>query len=152
MRANAPKMFWTNILPATGPNLSCRMRPHVVSKRWSLTLSGPGGGGGAQRPGWPTQSCQSETSYTMMRQTLWILVFIPKKHSDQILAKLINRGEGVAAALSHRDDTRKFWWWKNFALLENCWNWHGGEQLWLEKNDSGHKSDIFEVKPVFRGK
>ena len=37
-----------------------------VLLKCSLTLSGPGGGGGLKGPGGQTHSCQSETSYLMM--------------------------------------------------------------------------------------
>ena len=51
---------------------------------------------GLRGPGDQTHSCQSETSHSMMPK-ICDLVFIFKTCSDQILAKLINRG--VAAAL-----------------------------------------------------
>ena len=51
-----------------------------------------GGGGGAQRPGWPNSQLPIRNFLT-----LWLLAFILKTCSDQILAKLIN--QGVAAAL-----------------------------------------------------
>ena len=46
--------------------------------------------------------------------------------------------------------SQKFWKWKIFPLLENCWNWHGG-QFWVEKNDSRHKDPFFKSETRFLG-
>ena len=66
--------------------------------------------------------------------------FIFKTCSDQILAKLVN--QRLLLLFSHRD-IPKILKVKNFPLLENCWNWHGG-QFWVRKNDSGHKNSFFQ--------
>ena len=103
-------------------------------KSYALSLSGPGGGGGAQRPGLTTAN---QKPLTLWCPTLWLLVFIFKTCSDQILAKLVNQGLIVI------EMSQKFTKWKKFPLLRNCWNWHGESQFWVEKNDSEHKNSFF---------
>ena len=46
------------------------------------------------RPGWPNSQLPFRNLLLYDAQTLWLLVFIFKTYSDQILAKLINRGGG----------------------------------------------------------
>ena len=78
-----------------------------------LTLSGPGG---AQRPGWPNSQMTIRNLLLYDAETRWILVFILKAHSDQILAKLIN--QGVAAALSSSRRPKNFENEKIFLCLK----------------------------------
>ena len=98
---------------------------------WSLNPIRPGGGGGAQRPGWPNSELTIRNLLLYDAETWWLLVFILKAHSDQILAKLINQGGCCCSFVI--ETSQKFWKWKNFPLLENCWNWHGGSILGREE-------------------
>ena len=121
-----------------------------VDLGWGSTRRlGVGGGGWAQRPGWPNLQLPFRNLLFYDAQTLWILV---KTYSDQILAKLINQEGGGWCCCSFLIETsQKFWKWKNFLLLENFWNWHGS-QFWVEKNDSGHKNLSFlRLKPLSMG-
>ena len=102
-----------------------------------LTLSGPGG---AQRPGWPNSQLPIRNLLSNDAQTWWLLVFILETPFGHILAKLVNQGGCCCSFLI--ETSQKFWKWKIFPMLENCWNWHGG-QFWVEKNDSGHKNSFF---------
>ena len=65
-----------------------------------------------------------------------------------MLAKLIN--QGVTAALSSSRRPNNFENENIFLCLEIAETDMRG-QFWVRKNDSGHKSHIFKVKPVFRG-
>ena len=94
-----------------------------------------------------THSFQSETSYPMM-PNLVTLVFILKTRSDQILAKLINQGVAAALLSSKHSKNLKM---KNFPLLENCWNWHGGSILGWEERFWTQKTHSFKVKTRFPG-
>ena len=92
-------------------------------------------------------------------------IFIIKGHFDQILTKSINQWGGELLLLFSHQDVTKILKMKKFPLLENCWNWHGG-QFWAKKNDSGHKNSFFKRRarflvvnsrfwwlvPLFRGK
>ena len=114
-----------------------------------LTLSGREEGGN-QRPGWPNSQLTIKNLLLYDAETRWLLIFILKAHSDQILAKLINQWGCCCSFVI--ETSQKFLKWKNFPLLENCWNWHGG-QFWVEKNDSGHKNLLFlKLKPFSGGK
>ena len=104
--------------------------------------------GGAQRPGWPNSQLPIRNLLSYDAQTWWLLVFILETPFGHILAKLVNQGGCCCSFLI--ETSQKFWKWKIFPMLENCWNWHGGE-FFVEKNDSGHKNSFFKVKPVFRG-
>ena len=106
--------------------------------------------GGAQRPGGPNSQLTIRNLLLYDAETWWLLVFILKAHSDQILAKLINQGGCCCSFVI--ETSQKFWKWKKFPLLENCWNWHGG-QFWVEKNDSAHKNSFFfKLNPFSGGK
>ena len=94
-----------------------------------LTLSGPGGG--AQRPGWPNSQLPIRNLLSYDAQTWWLLVFILKTPFGHILAKLVHQGGCCCSFLI--ETSQKFWKWKIFPMLENCWNWHGGSILGREE-------------------
>ena len=93
-----------------------------------LTLSGPGG---AQRPGWPNSQLPIRNLLSYDAQTWWLLVFILETPFGHILAKLVNQGGCCCSFLI--ETSQKFWKWKIFPMLENCWNWHGGSILGREE-------------------
>ena len=119
-----------------------------------LTLSGLAGGGkgggGAQRPGWPSSQLPIRNLLLYDSQTWWILVFILKTCSDQILAKMVN--QEVAAALFSLRHAKNVENEKKFPLLENCWNWHGGSILVREKRFWTLKLIYLKLNPFSRGK
>ena len=98
--------------------------------------------GGAQILGWPNSQLWFRNLLFYDAHTLWLLVFIFKTSSGQILAKLISGGGGGGGLLllfSHQLRRRKnFENENNFSLLENYWNWHGGsifgqeERFWTQ--------------------
>ena len=96
--------------------------------------------GGAQRPGWQNSQLPIRNLLSYDAQTWWLLVFILETPFSHISAKLVNQGGCCCSFLI--ETSQKFWKWKIFPMLENCWNWHGG-QFWVEKNDSGHKNSFF---------
>ena len=85
--------------------------------------------GGAQRPGWPNSQLPIRLSNDA--QTWWLLVFILETPFGHILAKLVNQGGCCCSFLI--ETSQKFWKWKTFPMLENCWNWHGGSILGREE-------------------
>ena len=93
-----------------------------------LTLSGPGG---AQRPGWPNSQLPIRHLLSYDAQTWWLLVFILETPFGHISAKLVNQGGCCCSFLI--ETSQKFWKWKIFPMLENCWNWHGGSILGREE-------------------
>ena len=114
----------------------------------ALTLSGPGrGGGGAQRTRWPNSQLPIRNLLLYDAQTWWLLVFILKTRSDQILAKLINGGGGggggwgLLLLFSHRD-VPKILKMKKFSsawkLLKLTW-----------RVNFGSKRTILDIKNSF---
>ena len=93
-----------------------------------LTLSGPGG---VQRPGWSNSQLPIRNLLSYDAQTWWLLVFILETPFGHILAKLVNQRGCCWSFLI--ETSQKFWKWKIFPMLENCWNWHGGSILGREK-------------------
>ena len=89
-------------------------------------------------------SWQSETSYP-----LWLLVFILKICSDQILAKFMDQG-GCCCSFLIETSRKNLQDEKNFLCLEIAEIDMGG-QFWAEKNDSGHKNPFFEKLSCFPG-
>ena len=76
----------------------------------------PGGGGGAHRPWWPNSELPVKNLLPYDAQTLWLLVFIFKTCSDQILAKLVNKGGCCCSFLI--ETSQNFWKWKIFLCLK----------------------------------
>ena len=114
-----------------------------------LILSGPGGGG-AQRPRWPNSQLTIRNLLLYDAETWWLLVFILKAHSDQILAKLINQG-GCCCSFVIKT-SQNFENEKIFLCLKIVEIDMGG-QFWVEKNDSGHKNSFFlKLNPFSGGK
>ena len=93
-----------------------------------LTLSGLGG---AQRPGWPNSQLPIRNLLSYDAQTWWLLVFVLETPFGRISAKLVNQGGCCCFFLI--ETSQKFWKWKIFPMLENCWNWHGGSILGREE-------------------
>ena len=87
--------------------------------------------GGAQRPGWPNSQLPIRNLLSYDAQTWWLLVFILETPFAHILAKLVNQGGCCCSFLI--ETSQKFWKWKIFPMLENCWNWHGGSILGREE-------------------
>ena len=154
-----PKIFkhFQSYLTPSGPGggSEARMTKLPAANQKHLTLWSPnlgtfsfypkpyqarGGGGGAQRPGWPNSQLTIRNLLFYDAKTWWLLVFILKAHSDQILAKFIN--QGVAAALSSSRRPQNFENEKTFLCLKIV-EIDMGDQFWVEKNDSGHKSSFF---------
>ena len=98
--------------------------------------------------GWPNSHLPIRNLLSYDAQTWWLLVFILKARSDQILAKLINQGGYCCSFLIEM--SQKIRKWKNFPLLENFWNWHEGLILGREERFC-IKTHFLKVKPVFRG-
>ena len=98
--------------------------------------------------GWPNSQLPIRNLLSYDAQTWWLLVFILKARSDQILAKLINQGGYSCSFLIEM--SQKIRKWKNFPLLENFWNWHEGLILVREERFC-IKTHFLKVKPVFRG-
>ena len=71
---------------------------------------------GAERPGWANSQLPLRNILSYDAQTWWLLVFILKTGSDQVLAKLIN--QGVAAALLSSRYPKNFEIEKNFLCLK----------------------------------
>ena len=156
------------------PNCSwCEFSPHLVvltlfGNFWHkesllnlpilLPLSGLGGGG---------LRCPMTRLKSVIQKLpiLWcpnvVTMFILKTCSDQILAKLINLG---GCCCSSHQEVPKIYKMKNFSLLGNCWNWHGGGGsrrpiLDIKTNSflklthfPGVNSQIWWLVPFFRGK
>ena len=95
------------------------------------------GGEGTQGPGWPNSQLPFKNLLLYDAQSLWLLVFTIKTCSDEILAKLVNHGSCCCFFLI--ETFQKFWEWKNFRLLENCW---GVNFEWKRTN--------LEIKAFFR--
>ena len=113
----------------------------IITTRWKSSPHQPyqaRGGGRLRGPDDQTQLLiRNLLSYDA--QTWWLLVFILKTHSDQILAKLIN--QGVAAALLKSKHPKNV----ENEKLSSAW------QL-LKLNDSGHKKLILlKLKIRFPG-
>ena len=89
------------------------------------------GGGGAQRPGWPNSQLPIRNLLSYDAQTWWLLVFILETPFGHISAKLVNQGGCCCSFLI--ETSQKFWKWKIFPMLENCWNWLGGSILGREE-------------------
>ena len=104
--------------------------------------------GPAQRPGWPNSQLTIRNLLLYDAETWWLLVFVLKAHSDQILAKLINQG-GCCCSFAI-ETSQKFWKWKNFLCLKIV-EIDMGSQFWVEKNDSGHKNSLFLKLNPFPG-
>ena len=124
-------------VPLLNFDYECFLTRYSITSMWRslLTLSGP-----AQRPGWPNSQLTIRNLLLYDAETWWLLVFILKAHSDQILAKLINQG-GCCCSFAI-ETSQKFWKWKNFLCLKIV-EIDMGSQFWVEKNDSGHKNSFF---------
>ena len=104
----------------------------VSGQYWkSFNLIRPGGGGGAQRPRWSNSQLPIRNLLSYDAQTWWLLVFILETPFGHILAKLVNQGGCCWSFLI--ETSQKFWKWKIFPMLENCWKWHGGSILGREE-------------------
>ena len=90
--------------------------------------------GGGQRPGWPNSHLPIRNHLFYDSQTWWLLVFIFKTRSYQILAKFINQGGGVVAALFSLRHLENFENEKIFLCLKIAEiNMGGGSILGREK-------------------
>ena len=128
------KLQWKNF---KGKTVFIFNRSHYPEKASALTLSGPGG---AQRPGWPNSQLPIRNLLSYNAQTWWLLVFILETPFGHILAKLVNQGGCCCSFLIKT--SQKFWKWKIFPMLENCWNWHGGVNF-------GSRRTILDIKTHF---
>ena len=105
---------------------------------------------GPQRPGWPNSQLPFRNLLPYDAQTLWLLAFAIKTCSIQTLAKLVSQGGCCCSFLIKM--SRKFWKWKNFPLLENCWNWHGESILGRKERISTWKLIFLKLNPFAGGK
>ena len=102
----------------------------------SLTLSGLGERGGLRGSDDQIHCCHSKPL------TLWFPSFVTSSFYlwDIFWPNFskIDQSGRLLLFFSYRD-IWTFWKWKNFCLLENCWNWHGGsilgreERFWARK-------------------
>ena len=113
---------------------------HAFLHFYSLTLSGPGGSEAQMTKLTATNQPIRNLSF-YNAQTWWLIIFILKTGSDQILAKLIN--QGVATALFSSKRTQNFKYEKIFLCLKIVKIDKGG-QYWVGENDSGHKNKFFK--------
>ena len=135
----------THSSKTSGQNGTCKSGNHYCFEWQRFNPIRPGG---AQRPGWPNSQLTIRILLLYDAETWWLLVFILKAHSDQILAKLINQGGCCCSFII--ETSQNFENEKIFLCLKIVEIDMGG-QFWVEKNDSGHKGSFFKVKPVFRG-
>ena len=99
------------------------------------------GGGGAQRPRWRSSQLPFINLLFYDAQILWLLVFILKTCSDQILAKLIYQ-EVATPLFSWRQPN-------NFEkLLKLTWGINFGSRRTI----LDIKTLFYKVKPIFRWK
>ena len=103
--------------------------------------------GGAQRLWWSNSQLLISNLLLYDVQTLWLLVFIVKTCSDQILAKSIDQGVTAALFSSRRPKIYKM---KKFPstwkLLKLTWGVNFGSRKTILDIKT-----FFKVKPVFRG-
>ena len=112
-----------------------------------IRLNPIGPGGGLRAPDNQIHSCRSETSKSIMPK-LCDLVFIFKTCSDQILAKLINRRGGVAAALLSSRLLKNFGNKKICLCLKVAKIGMGGN-FGSRRTILEIRTHFFKVKPIF---
>ena len=129
--------FWCfhNILSSYDDRVNPETHNRAMIVRY-LTLSGLG----AQRPRWPNSQLTIRNLLLYDAETWWLVVFILKAHSDQILAKLINQGGCCCSFVIEM--SQKFWKWKKFPLLENCLKLTWGVNF-------GSRRTILDIKNSF---
>ena len=109
-----------------------RSRYAIFVKVWKwLKLLNPIRPGEAQRPGWPNSQLSIRNLLSYDAQTWRLFVFILVTPFGHISAKLVYQWGCCCSLLI--ETSQKFWKWKIFPMLENCWNWHGGSILGREE-------------------
>ena len=95
-----------------------------------LTLSGPGGGGGSEA------RMAKLTAANQKPLILWCLNLVTFSFYpwDTFWPHFSKIGQPGGCCCSFLTETsQKFWKWKMFPMLENCWNLHGGSILGREE-------------------